>query len=80
MVCGGCGFGALLSTSKGKKRTPGQNSVQNYYINDDHSLEITDSIVHRSNVGNHINICPYCGRRLHFAEVPNFCPYCEKRL
>jgi hypothetical protein len=27
-----------------------------------------------------ITICPYCGKKLDFPEVPKFCPYCEKQI
>ena len=27
-----------------------------------------------------IKICPYCGKKLDFPEVPQFCPYCEKQI
>ena len=27
-----------------------------------------------------IGICPYCGKKLDFPEVPKFCPYCEKQI
>jgi hypothetical protein len=76
MGCGGCGIGSLLDSKKGKKR----NIVNNYIINDDHSVEIKDSVVHRSSVGSQIKICPYCGKKLSFVETPNFCPFCEKQL
>jgi len=54
--------------------------VNNYYIRDDHSVEIRDSVVNRTNVGARMQVCPYCGKRLDMIETPNFCPYCERRL
>jgi len=72
---GGCGVGPLSREKENKPRV-----VKNYYINDDHSVDIKDSVVHRSTVGSTLRVCPYCGRKLDFPEEPNFCPYCERRL
>lgn len=50
----------------------------------DRSVSISDSIVQRSTIGGEdemkINICPYCGEKLNFPEIPRFCPYCEKQI
>ena len=79
MGCGGsilgCGIGSLVKEKEKKTMV-----VNNYYVNDDHSVEVKDSIVHRSTIGNPSKICPHCSRGLDFPEEPNFCPYCEKRI
>ncbi len=76
MGCGGSILSYLLYSKKERK----QKVINNYVIHDDHSVEITDSIVHRSNVGDQMRICPFCGKRLDVNGRINFCPYCEKRL
>lgn len=55
-------------------------------VHQDNSQEITvkDSVLQRSSIGGssqrRIKICPYCGEKLDFPEVPKFCPYCEKQI
>lgn len=49
-----------------------------------HSTSISDSVIQRSFIGGaipkKIQICPYCGEGLDFAETPHYCPYCRKQI
>lgn len=52
-------------------------------IGDDHSVEIKDSIIQRSQIGKETKpflICPYCGGGLDLPKTPNFCPFCREPL
>ena len=79
MGCGvsipGCGIGRVVREKEKNTRV-----VNNYYLNDDHSVEVKDSVVYRSKFGDTSKTCPYCSRKLVFPEEPNFCPYCERSL
>jgi methyl-accepting chemotaxis protein len=57
------------------------------------NLEIKDSIIYRSEVGQYgggppapapeskgYAICPYCGKELRFPRMPSFCPFCRQKL
>jgi len=51
-----------------------------YHLRDNHSVRVEDSVLQRSNVGERLKICPYCGKRLDMPQQPDFCPYCEKQI
>jgi len=74
-----CGWWTLFSLLKDRKENR-QEVVNNYYVKDDHSVEIRDSVLLRSKVGDSLKVCPYCGKRLEIADEPNFCPYCTQRI
>lgn len=47
------------------------------------SVNIHDSIIQRSNIGDaydRISICPYCGKDLNFPKPPKFCPFCTEQI
>ncbi len=51
-------------------------------ILDDHSMKISNSVVHRSTISTDepINNCPFCGKKFSFKKTPKFCPYCNEEL
>jgi len=79
MGCGTHGIFSLFLRRREKGHGEGRTKVvQNYYIKDDHSVEVKDSVLHKSNIVP-IKICPYCGARLGGVDV-DVCPHCHKRI
>jgi len=79
MGCG-CGIFSLLKSKETKNKKT--EIVNTYYIKEDNSTRIKDSVIQRSNIGeiDTFKVCPYCGKKLELPSEPIFCPYCGKRM